>query len=313
MASDATVLFRDSAEIQPGEDGIIETRQSHRNVYQELPPAKFIACTDDIWVPQSKGEGDDEGVVVVAKTPFQIMLGHLQTRTVAVLDAKLTVLLVFVMTLWALFMDDFAISIPMDKAVDVPFAYVTLIFLVLFAIEQFTRSLAQYNEYCARQPRLHGVVPPPPLLQPGLFARRLHAGFGFFWWMELAANLSMIFSLGPLYTPVDECSSTAFNLADGVPLSRRCHRMSWLCHGCCGTLRPTPAPDAVHEPYTRDSLEAEVATAISRPAICGDFPHHPLPWHFPGTSLVASALAQCTPCHRSRLPLRHTRLQCTRL
>ena len=51
------------------------------------------------------------------------------------------VFLVTFMTMWALFMDD--LSLFMHKVVDEYFAVVTLVFLLIFLVEQTLRSLAQ--------------------------------------------------------------------------------------------------------------------------------------------------------------------------
>lgn len=78
----------------------------------------------------------------------------------------------------ALFVEDIQKAAPLSKIVDVPFAWVTLIFLVLFFVEQILRSIVQYREYC----------------------------FSFFWTMELLANASMVLSLGSLTKGnPDEC------------------------------------------------------------------------------------------------------------
>ena len=74
-------------------------------------------------------------------------------------------------------MDDVQLGVPMPKTVDIPFAYVTLVFLILFTIEQVVRSVVQFDEYC----------------------------FSFFWFMELVANASMILQLGPLMSPEGVC------------------------------------------------------------------------------------------------------------
>ncbi len=45
-------------------------------------------------------------------------------------------------------MDDIMVTAQFPKTVDVPFATVTLIFLILFFLEQIARSIVQYQEYC---------------------------------------------------------------------------------------------------------------------------------------------------------------------
>ena len=60
------------------------------------------------------------------------------------LDHNISLLVVFIMTFWALFAEDIQLAVPIKKAVDIPFAYVQLIFLIIFSIEQLVRSFAQY-------------------------------------------------------------------------------------------------------------------------------------------------------------------------
>ena len=95
-----------------------------------------------------------------AKTQRQLFLEQVKKHVIVALDHRLTVFLVFFMTIWALFVDDMAIAVPLDKSVDAPIGYTTLVFLILFAIEQIARSIVQYEEYF----------------------------LSFFWWMEFFAN-----------------------------------------------------------------------------------------------------------------------------
>ena len=64
------------------------------------------------------------------------------------------------MTFWALFADDIMYGTPLEKSVDVPFAYVSLVFMIVFMIELVARTIAQWDEYA----------------------------FTFFWLMELVAK-----------------------------------------------------------------------------------------------------------------------------
>ena len=104
------------------------------------------------------------------KTRWELRLEKLQDQTLVVLDHRLTLLVVFLMTFWALFADDILYGTPLDKQYDLPFAYASLCFFIIFMIELTARTIVQFHEYA----------------------------FTFFWFMELVANLSMILSLGPI-------------------------------------------------------------------------------------------------------------------
>jgi len=174
---DNEVLFRDEVDIQPPAAlYTVETKKA-KNIYKELPPANFIPCQEDIWQPLPDTADADGEQEIKVKTRNQLMLEALRKHILAILDHKFTMLLVAIMTFWALFVEDFIIAINMDKSVDVGIAYVTLVFFALFCFEQFFRSIVEYSTYC----------------------------FTFFWWMELLANVSMIFGLGALTVVTDEC------------------------------------------------------------------------------------------------------------
>ena len=74
--------------------------------------------------------------------------------------SQVTLCLVCIMTFWALFADDIMYGTPLEKSVDVPFAYVSLVFMIVFMIELVARTIAQWDEYA----------------------------FTFFWLMELVAK-----------------------------------------------------------------------------------------------------------------------------
>ena len=169
---DTEVLFRDSCDIQPEDGG-----------YTTLPPAAFVACPEDIWRPV-KNEDEDDGLVEVkAKTQAQIAVEQLKKRISLVLDSRYMVGLVTVMTVWALFIEDLLIGIPeVHKSADEACGYITLLFLIIFMVEWVARSFAQYEEYC----------------------------FSFFWFMDFAANISMVFQLSPIVSDLRTCSVPGF-------------------------------------------------------------------------------------------------------
>mmetsp|Transcript_30840 Transcript_30840/g.80463 ORF Transcript_30840/g.80463 Transcript_30840/m.80463 type:complete len:795 (-) Transcript_30840:473-2857(-) len=173
MAATAPLfLFRDKIEIQPPEEyyTLRAADKDDVNIYSHVPSAEFISCPEDIWAPKMLEEIDDGAAVVRVKTRTEIMLQRLRVSTIFVLDHNLTLFFVFLMTFWALFADDLALGIPLAKDVDVPFAWVTLVFFIVFCLEQVARSIVLYEEYF----------------------------LSFFWWMELVANASMVMSLGPI-------------------------------------------------------------------------------------------------------------------
>jgi len=172
---DNEVLFRDSRDIQP--PATAYERVATENIYASLEEAAFVPCPEDIWQPAQRSAAEKEVVEVKGSTARQQAWKVVQRRAVYAIDHKLAVTIIFLMTCWALFMDDVQLGVPMPKTVDIPFAYVTLVFLILFTIEQVVRSVVQFDEYC----------------------------FSFFWFMELVANASMILQLGPLMSPEGVC------------------------------------------------------------------------------------------------------------
>jgi len=185
---DNDVLFRDSRDIQP--PAAAYERIATENIYAALEEAAFVPCPEDIWQPAQKSADAKEVVEVAKSTARQQAFKVVQRRALYAIDHKLSVGLIFLMTCWALFMDDVQLGVPMPKSVDIPFAYVTLVFLLIFASEQVTRSIVQFNEYC----------------------------FSFFWFMELVANASMVLQLGPLMSTPGVCheeSNIASLLASG--------------------------------------------------------------------------------------------------
>ena len=80
------------------------------------------------------------------KTRHEEFIEDVTQRVIYVLDHKFSVIIVTFMTMWALFMDDMQYGFSMPKDVDVPFAWVTLVFLVVFCVEQLARSIAQCDK-----------------------------------------------------------------------------------------------------------------------------------------------------------------------
>ena len=158
------VLFRDNTDIQPPEsiyekkrEGDTETEEII-GMFHQVPPPTFVNCsTDDFWVPKFDDNDDDAVEEVREKTWQEKLIEELKVKALHVLDHNFALLLVFVGTFWALFAEDMALGVPLDKEVDKPFAWTTLCFLIFFALEQLCRSVVQYEEY----------------------------SFSFFWWMEL--------------------------------------------------------------------------------------------------------------------------------
>ena len=151
MAGTPEVLFRDNQSIQPDEEGLEATKRNVKeNHYATLKPAAYVACPVDIWLPTADEDNRSQDTAVTTSS-HSIIFRKVQKRANIILDNRLTVLVVFIMTLWALFIEDVALAVPLDKAVDVYFAWFTLVFLMLFFVEQVARSIFQYEEYCAPQ------------------------------------------------------------------------------------------------------------------------------------------------------------------
>jgi len=192
------VLFRDSEEIQP-----VKVEGSTVNHYSLVPASKFIACAEDIWVPAAEDEDQTTMTQIKVRSPFQKFLDRVQLRTIYVLDHNISLAAVFLMTFWALFADDVMLGAPLPKqGVDVRFAQITLVFLVIFAIEQTARSIVQRKDYF----------------------------LNFFWWMELVANGSMILSLSAILFDPKSCFGGYIDLAtlEGLAISSRLARLMRL-------------------------------------------------------------------------------------
>jgi hypothetical protein len=154
-------------------------------MYASLDPALFVACQEDIWQPLPKTQGDTGEHELKLKSRREEFLEDLQLRTNAILDHKFASVIVFFMTVWALFIEDLEFGIPLPKIYDQLFAWFTLLFFLLFTVEWLARSIAQFSDYC----------------------------WTFFWFMELLANLSMILSLGPIMVVQDRCPGQ-FNIGE---------------------------------------------------------------------------------------------------
>jgi len=195
------VLFRDTRDVQPLPE-IYETDATGVNIYSHVPDAKYVACPEDIWQPEASAEDEDALTVVKTKSKTQIALDKAKLKAVYVLDHNVSLVVVFIMTFWALFAEDLMLSVPLEKTVDEPFALVSLVFLVIFSIEQIARSIAQYQEYT----------------------------FSFFWIMELVANVSMVTSLGPIIFNSKSCLEGFVDLTtlDGLSAGTRLARVMRL-------------------------------------------------------------------------------------
>ena len=147
MAAEGEILFRDSRDIQPPASAYEAASGSiYENIYEQLEPAKYIACQEDIWRPADKVEEEGGVAEIKMKSAFTLAVERLQARCTRVLDHKLMLLLVFLMTVWALFVDDILYAWPLSKSLDKPAAIVTAIFFGIFNLEWIARSFAQYSE-----------------------------------------------------------------------------------------------------------------------------------------------------------------------
>ena len=161
MAAEGEILFRDSRDIQPPASAYEAASGSiYENIYEQLEPAKYIACQEDIWRPADKVEEEGGVAEIKMKSAFTLAVERLQARCTRVLDHKLMLLLVFLMTVWALFVDDILYAWPLSKSLDKPAAIVTAIFFGIFNLEWIARSFAQYSECVPRkqQPQQPGTL-----------------------------------------------------------------------------------------------------------------------------------------------------------
>ena len=164
-------LFRDTTRIEPPDDIYERRREGTIDVdsedvvtmFHKVPAPTFAACEQDIWLPNFDEDKDEVIEEEHVPTWQEVLLKKFKVQAVHILDHNIALILVFVGTFWALFAEDMAFAVPLDKDVDKPFAWTNLFFLIFFTVEQTCRSIAQYEEYC----------------------------FTFFWWMELVRTRSM--------------------------------------------------------------------------------------------------------------------------
>jgi len=203
-------LFRDTTRIEPPDDIYERRREGTIDVdsedvvtmFHKVPAPTFAACEQDIWLPNFDEDKDEVIEEEHVPTWQEVLLKKFKVQAVHILDHNIALILVFVGTFWALFAEDMAFAVPLDKDVDKPFAWTNLCFLIFFTVEQTCRSIAQYEEYC----------------------------FTFFWWMELVANASMILSLGPLIIDENSCdeAGTSMSNLDGLAAGSRLARVMRL-------------------------------------------------------------------------------------
>jgi len=176
------VLFRDDSGIDPVAAQDVP-EGAYKN-YSSVPPATFILCTEDIWLPKKETPVDAHMAAVVSRRAEQkkrraALIAKIKSPIVKVLDHPFTLLLFTVMTVWALFLEEIRIAANLDKSVDPIFASISLTFMCVFLLEWIVRSAAQYEEYC----------------------------FSFFWFLDIIATLSMVFDAYPILAGAGECSS----------------------------------------------------------------------------------------------------------
>lgn len=72
------------------------------NIYSELRPPRFVDCQEDVWLSILDAQEEGTGITVKVNSAGQNMTENLQKSMVTALDHKLTVLLVFFMTIWGM-------------------------------------------------------------------------------------------------------------------------------------------------------------------------------------------------------------------
>jgi len=119
-------------------------------------------------------------------------------RALEVLDHTGFQLIFAVATIWALFIDDITIAANWPKEVDLPFAWVSFIFLILFVIDQLVRTWLDWEVYA----------------------------FSFDWWIDTLGSASMYTSIMPIFITCDLDGGLA--LGQGVSVGARLGRVMRL-------------------------------------------------------------------------------------
>jgi len=165
------VLFRDAETIRPPEEHfeVDSNRQGAPNVYKNVPPSKFIACAEDIWLAKKLEPVVENDLGPAKQNVRQRADAIFRRKALEVLDHVVFQIFFAFATVWALFIDDLIYGFELPKTVDKPFAWISMIFLILFGLEQLVRTY----------------------LDP-------HYAFSFFWWLDILGTGSMYSSIMPI-------------------------------------------------------------------------------------------------------------------
>ncbi|KAL1499281.1 hypothetical protein AB1Y20_011491 [Prymnesium parvum] len=161
------VLFRDAEVIQPPDELYADSK--NRNIYGHVAAPRFIACAEDIWlakqlevVEEKEDNSDALNLRARADAAFR-------KKALDVLDHPAFLIFFAFATFWALFADDVVYVIKGSKGVDIPFAWISFIFMGIFSIEQCVRTYLDPPYACS-----------------------------FFWWIDIAGTGSMFNSILPI-------------------------------------------------------------------------------------------------------------------
>jgi class 3 adenylate cyclase len=146
------------------------------NRYEAVPQPNFVTNVHDIWRPDQRAlahnsraslidQWQRQSVLARARVRRRRFVHYLKPKVVQLLDHPLTFLLFFLLTFWALFMEDIRIASDFPKHVDRGFGCTSFVFMLIFFLEWAIRSWAESEEYL----------------------------FSFFWLIDFVATTSMIF------------------------------------------------------------------------------------------------------------------------
>ena len=151
---DGCSLFRDSADVEPPEGTYAEVKDTLNNNYEKHMPAPvYKHMPKDEWVPDPAEECDDDMAKVKSAaelTAGQKLLKKIRSvypKILELVDSGPVLGVFMIMTLWALLAFDILFATTSSPRLDTDFAWVSLVFMVLFFVELCVRSITQ-PEYC---------------------------------------------------------------------------------------------------------------------------------------------------------------------
>ena len=205
------VLFRDGNHIEPPDESYWDTEGTLDNPYvpnsdaqrDGLPVAHFKPMPQDEWLHDPNELDEDEMMKVkevVAPSLLAIVSKKLRTAYPPILnfiDSGPVLVVFMLMTFWALFASEVHLATTTSSKYDVPFAWVSLTFMVLFGVEVLLRCLCQ------------------PLYFSVEFFGKCR-GPGFFFVLDLIATATMAWDVMPAFEDTTEKFAQAARLKTQV-------------------------------------------------------------------------------------------------